>query len=190
MLDRETLQARTDMPSPHTRTPPLTCALKISSTQVRLHSYSQPSCRSMHLIETIGGAFTIPHKSVELDIDIGADAKDWSAIQAGEKLKPVEMELRRIEEITAELVEDMEYLRQREILLRDTNESTNERVKWFALGTMGILVCLGAWQVIYLRAYFRLVALYCCTLGALLIVICADRSISSKLCSLRKSECV
>ena len=94
---------------------------------------------------------------MELDIDIGADAKDWNAIQAGEKLKPVEMELRRIEEVTAEIVKEMEYLREREMSLRDTNESTNERVKWFAIGTMGILVGFGAWQVIYLRAYFRLV---------------------------------
>ncbi|KAF1833688.1 hypothetical protein BDW02DRAFT_371948 [Decorospora gaudefroyi] len=92
---------------------------------------------------------------VELDIDIGADAKDWNAISAGEKLKPVEAELRRIEEVVGEIVTEMDYLRSREQKLRDTNESTNERVKWFALGTMGMLVSLGAWQVVYLRAYFR-----------------------------------
>lgn len=94
-------------------------------------------------------------RHVELDIDIGADAKDWNAIQAGEKLKPVEAELRRIEEVVGEIVTEMDYLRAREQKLRDTNESTNERVKWFALGTMGVLVGLGAWQVVYLRAYFR-----------------------------------
>jgi hypothetical protein len=71
---------------------------------------------------------------VELDIDIGADARDWSAIQAAEKLKPVETELRRIEETVNEIVNEMEYLRLREQKLRDTNESTNERVKWFAFG--------------------------------------------------------
>jgi hypothetical protein len=49
----------------------------------------------------------------------------------------------------------MEYLRHREVKLRDTNESTNERVKWFAIGTMAVLVALGAWQIVYLRAYFR-----------------------------------
>lgn len=54
----------------------------------------------------------------------------------------------------------MEYLRTREQKLRDTNESTNERVKWFAYGTMGMLVGLGAWQVVYLRAYFRYVELF------------------------------
>ncbi|KAI9813638.1 MAG: vesicle coat component [Pycnora praestabilis] len=96
-----------------------------------------------------------PTRHVELDIDIGADARDWSAIQAAEKLKPVETELRRIEEMVGEIVSEMDYLRTREQKLRDTNESTNERVKWFAFGTMGMLVGLGVWQVVYLRAYFR-----------------------------------
>ena len=60
-----------------------------------------------------------------------------------------------MEEVTAEIVKEMDYLREREVKLRDTNESTNERVKWFAIGTMGMLVALGTWQVVYLRAYFR-----------------------------------
>ncbi|KAJ5898941.1 Endoplasmic reticulum vesicle protein 25 [Penicillium taxi] len=96
-----------------------------------------------------------PSREVELDIEIGADARDWSSVQAQEKLKPVETDLRRIEEMVQDIVTEMEYLRAREQRLRDTNESTNERVKWFAFGTMGMLVGLGAWQVVYLRAYFR-----------------------------------
>ncbi|KAE9982107.1 hypothetical protein EG328_011211 [Venturia inaequalis] len=96
-----------------------------------------------------------PSRHIELDIDIGADAKDWSAIAAGEKLKPTEIELRKVEEQVAEIVAEMDYLRTREQKLRDTNESTNTRVKWFATGTMFLLVVLGAWQVIYLRTYFR-----------------------------------
>ena len=104
---------------------------------------------------SIETAVVNPSRHVELDIDIGADAKDWSAIQAGERLKPTEMELRRIEEVMGEVVKEMEYLKEREFKLRDTNESTNERVKWFAILTMFSLVILGAWQVVYLRAYFR-----------------------------------
>ncbi|MCJ1307722.1 Transmembrane emp24 domain-containing protein 10 [Agyrium rufum] len=102
-------------------------------------------------------ALATPYRHVELDIDIGADARDWSALQAAEKLKPVETELRRVEEMVGEIVAEMDYLRTREQKLRDTNESTNERVKWFAWGTMGMLVGLGAWQIVYLRAYFRYV---------------------------------
>lgn len=63
--------------------------------------------------------------------------------------------MRRIEELVAEIVTEMDYLRTREQKLRDTNESTNERVKWFSFCTMAMLVGLGIWQVVYLRAYFR-----------------------------------
>ncbi len=109
----------------------------------------------MELANALSDSRSTPSRHVELDIDIGADAKDWSGIQAAEKLKPVETELRRIEETVDEIVTEMEYLRGREQKLRDTNESTNERVKWFAFGTMGMLIGLGAWQIVYLRAYFR-----------------------------------
>ena len=131
------------------------------------------------LIRFPGRHLSSPSRHVELDIDIGADAKDWSAVQASEKLKPVETELRRIEELVAEIVTEMEYLRGREQKLRDTNESTNNRVKWFAFGTMGMLIALGAWQVIYLRAYFRY-GLAGCSSRALTNGGISGRNISSK----------
>lgn len=94
-------------------------------------------------------------------MDIGADAKDWSAIQATEKLKPVEADLRRMEEMVSEIVSEMDYLRSREQKLRDTNESTNNRVKWFGFCTTFLLIALWVWQVLYLRAYFRFVPPLC-----------------------------
>ncbi len=54
-----------------------------------------------------------------------------------------------------EIVGEMDYLRHREVKLRDTNESTNTRVKWFGFGTTFLLIGLWAWQIMYLRAYFR-----------------------------------
>lgn len=62
-----------------------------------------------------------------------------------------------MEEMVAEIVNEMDYLRTREQKLRDTNESTNNRVKWFGFGTTFLLIGLWVWQVLYLRAYFRLV---------------------------------
>lgn len=92
----------------------------------------------------------------------------------------MEVEMRRIEETVGEIVAEMDYLRSREQKLRDTNESTNERVKYFAFGTMGMLVGLGAWQVVYLRAYFRFVKLFICFSDLLLTASIQGRSISSK----------
>ena len=50
-------------------------------------------------------------------------------------MKPIEVELRRIEDVISEIVRDMDYLKVREQSMRNTNESTNERVKGFAILT-------------------------------------------------------
>ncbi|ODV58527.1 uncharacterized protein ASCRUDRAFT_10121 [Ascoidea rubescens DSM 1968] len=94
-------------------------------------------------------------REIELDIEAGSAARDWNAIQAAEKLKPVELELRRIEELTDEIVDELNYLKVREERLRNTNESTNSRVKNFSFLIIISLISLGIWQVQYLRAYFR-----------------------------------
>lgn len=92
---------------------------------------------------------------VELDIEMGSQARDWNKIQAVEKLKPVEVELRRIEELTDEIVDELQFLKSREERLRDTNESTNKRVKFFSIAIIILLLVLGTWQVSYLRNFFK-----------------------------------
>lgn len=95
-------------------------------------------------------------REIELDIESGAAARDWNAVQAAEKLKPVELELRKAEELTLEIVEELQYLKAREERMRDTNESTNSRVKWFSITVVLSLVGLGVWQIQYLRHYFKI----------------------------------
>ena len=94
-------------------------------------------------------------RSIELDINIGADALDYNAMQKAEKLRPIEVELRRIENLVGEIVTEMEYLRAREQRMRDTNESTNQRVKTFAFLSMFVLMGTGIWQIVYLRNFFK-----------------------------------
>ncbi|KAH3685585.1 hypothetical protein WICPIJ_003447 [Wickerhamomyces pijperi] len=94
-------------------------------------------------------------REIEIDIEAGSAARDWNAIQAAEKLKPVEVELRKIEELSDEIVNELEYLKAREERLRNTNESTNRRVRNFSLVIIFSLVILGAWQVAHLRSYFK-----------------------------------
>ena len=103
------------------------------------------------IAETEGGM----RRHVELDVDIGADALDWSAIQKSEKLAPMEADLRRVEGLMAEVASELDYLRAREAKLRDTNESTNDRVKGFAVLSLAVLVGTGVWQVVYLRRFFQ-----------------------------------
>lgn len=105
--------------------------------------------------ENVGAAHSTAYRDIELNVEIGAQARDWNQVQAAEKLKPTELELRRIEELTDEVQRELEYLKIRETRLRDTNESTNRRVKFFSVGVVISLVSLGLWQTIYLRSYFK-----------------------------------
>ncbi|WVO16976.1 hypothetical protein L204_104662 [Cryptococcus depauperatus] len=94
-------------------------------------------------------------RPVELDVDIGADAIDYNAIANQESLSILEVEMRKLEAVAKGIVEEMGYLQRREMKMRDTNESTNERVKFFSIliicGTIG----LGVWQLVHLRSFFK-----------------------------------
>ncbi|GAA6011896.1 hypothetical protein JCM10207_003422 [Rhodosporidiobolus poonsookiae] len=92
---------------------------------------------------------------IDLDVDIGADAVDYNAIAKQESLSGLEVEMRKLEGVVKEIVDELNYLKRREARLRDTNESTNDRVKSFFWLTFSTLVLLGLWQIIHLRSYFK-----------------------------------
>ncbi|KAI8388879.1 emp24/gp25L/p24 family/GOLD-domain-containing protein [Radiomyces spectabilis] len=94
-------------------------------------------------------------RTIELEFNVGAEALDLKQIASSEKLGPLEIELRRLESIVKSIVGQMDYLKRREERMRDTNESTNERVKWFSLLSLFTLISLGVWQILYLRSFFR-----------------------------------
>ncbi|CAB1339774.1 unnamed protein product [Coregonus sp. 'balchen'] len=72
-----------------------------------------------------------------------------------EKLKPLEVELRRLEDLSESIVNDFAYMKKREEEMRDTNESTNTRVLYFSIFSMCCLIGLATWQVFYLRRFFK-----------------------------------
>ncbi|KAI9100475.1 endoplasmic reticulum vesicle protein 25 [Phlyctochytrium arcticum] len=94
-------------------------------------------------------------REISFHIDTGAEAIDLSEETRKKKLQPVEVELRRLEGIIDEVVKGMEVLKEREMAMRDINETTNSRVKWFNIFAMTLVISTGAWQVLYLRKFFQ-----------------------------------
>jgi len=95
------------------------------------------------------------NRIIDLDVDIGADAVDYNAIAAKESLSGLETEMRKLEGLVKEIVDEMSYLKAREIRFQTTNQSTNIRVQNFALFSFCALVALGIWQIFHLRAFFK-----------------------------------
>ncbi|KAG6827116.1 hypothetical protein H0H93_015856 [Arthromyces matolae] len=102
---------------------------------------------------------------IDLDVDIGADAVDYKPVKHGvtffsaianlESLSGLETEMRKLEGVVKEIVDEMEYLKTREARFSSTNLSTNVRVQNFAWFTLVSLIGLGAWQIFHLRAFFK-----------------------------------
>nr|CAB3267018.1 transmembrane emp24 domain-containing protein 10-like [Phallusia mammillata] len=97
----------------------------------------------------------LPPQDVELQIKRGVEAKNYDDIAKTEKLKPLEVELRRLEDLSESIVNAFAYMKKREEEMRDTNESTNSRVFYFSIFSMLCLIGLATWQVLYLRKFFK-----------------------------------
>lgn len=94
-------------------------------------------------------------QEISLVVKRGVEAKNYENLGEASKLKPVEVELKVLEDLSKSIVEDFSRMRQSEEEMRDTNESTNARVLYFSVFSMCCLLGLATWQVFYLRRYFR-----------------------------------
>ena len=93
--------------------------------------------------------------NVKVNVKRGVEAKSYGDLAKAEKLKPMELELKKLEDIAEAVVSDFAYMKSREKLMRDTNESTNSRVLWFSIFSMVVLLGLALWQVFYLKRFFK-----------------------------------
>ncbi|XP_033217378.1 transmembrane emp24 domain-containing protein bai isoform X2 [Belonocnema kinseyi] len=94
-------------------------------------------------------------QEVSLITKRGIEAKSYEGIGEASKLKPIEVELKKLEDLSEAIVQDFARMRKNEEEMRDTNESTNARVLYFSIFSMFCLLGLATWQVFYLRRYFR-----------------------------------
>ncbi|KAF9513826.1 hypothetical protein BS47DRAFT_1376650 [Hydnum rufescens UP504] len=110
---------------------------------------------SMDLSEALHKSGANYLRVIDLDVDIGADAIDYNAIASQDGLSAMEVEMKKLEGIVKEIVDELGYLKDRETRFQITNASTNERVQKFGLLTLVTLIALGVWQIFHLRAFFR-----------------------------------
>jgi len=94
------------------------------------------------------------NRRVTVDLESGVDTTDFVKIAREEHLSKMEVDALKIQRNLEEVVRDLDYFKKREERHRDTSESTNARVLWFSLGSMGVIACLGVWQLVTLRRFF------------------------------------
>ncbi|XVF00707.1 hypothetical protein REPUB_Repub04eG0024600 [Reevesia pubescens] len=93
--------------------------------------------------------------SVNIDWKTGIAAKDWESVARKEKIEGVELELRKLEGAVEAIHENLLYLKSREAEMRIVSETTNGRVAWFSIMSLGICIAVSGLQVLYLKRFFQ-----------------------------------
>merc|ERR1712188_223081 len=95
---------------------------------------------------------TLTPKTVVMDIKVGKQMEQPGDNFVEDQLTPAIMQLADgISSIAAE----EKYMRQREMVHRDTAESTNSRVLWWSILETVSLVAMSSFQIFYLRRSFE-----------------------------------
>eukprot|EP01125_Pyxidicula_operculata_P003357 TRINITY_DN13_c0_g2_i1.p1 TRINITY_DN13_c0_g2~~TRINITY_DN13_c0_g2_i1.p1 ORF type:complete len:207 (+),score=47.04 TRINITY_DN13_c0_g2_i1:33-653(+) len=101
---------------------------------------------------------TVTPKQIELNVDLGSNSEenfeDGNAA-SDEEMSPLQSGVLQLSDVITTIQHDVNYLKMREHAHRSTNESTNERVLWWSIFEISILLAMSVWQVWYFRNFFE-----------------------------------
>ncbi|KAL9641454.1 hypothetical protein ABK040_013379 [Willaertia magna] len=93
-------------------------------------------------------------RRITFDVLTGTDTFDYEQLARKEHLKPIEVNLRMMEDIVHNIYAEYVYFREREGEMRQTTESTNNRITYLGIFFLLFMASFAAGQVYYLRSYF------------------------------------
>lgn len=96
-----------------------------------------------------------PGASISLDWRTGIAAKDWASVARKEKIEGVELELLKLEGAVQAIHDNLIYLKNRESEMREVSESTNSKVAWLSIMSLGVCVLVSVLQLWHLKRYFQ-----------------------------------
>ncbi|OAF68473.1 Endoplasmic reticulum vesicle protein 25 [Intoshia linei] len=98
---------------------------------------------------------TLQKRTVFLDIKFGSEAKDYKEMAELEKLKPLDVKLKMVQDLSKEIVKNFDELAVQERKMNQTNESTHSRILYLSIFSIVCVIGLAVWQAMYLKKYFR-----------------------------------
>jgi len=98
---------------------------------------------------------TVTIKQVELKVVVKNPVTVKKDIASEDELPPLINSLKKLENYMAILQDDYDYLKMREHAHRNTNESTHDRVVYWSIFEIFILMLMSVCQIIFLRRFFQ-----------------------------------
>eukprot|EP01091_Cochliopodium_minus_P016550 TRINITY_DN6245_c0_g1_i1.p1 TRINITY_DN6245_c0_g1~~TRINITY_DN6245_c0_g1_i1.p1 ORF type:complete len:208 (+),score=54.94 TRINITY_DN6245_c0_g1_i1:31-654(+) len=92
---------------------------------------------------------------MSFQLNTGVDAKDYSAVAKKEHLKPIEVEMKKAEDMIKEILNSLTEWQVREEAHRDTSETANETIVNWSIFTLILIVGLGLYQTWSLKRFLK-----------------------------------
>jgi hypothetical protein len=93
-------------------------------------------------------------REIKFELLAGQESVDYAQVARKQHLKPVEINLRIMEDAVKQIHMEYHYFKAREAEMRTTNESNNSRAMWITILNMGIFLGFASWQVLHLKKFF------------------------------------
>jgi len=109
--------------------------------------------------ELIGGTipvrvfFHVDFKSRDAEGEGAAALENFRKVGKND-LPSLETHLKSAEVSMAEIIKEIEFAKEQEILLKAANDMTTSRIQWFGILSIAILFLTSLWQLVYLRSFF------------------------------------
>lgn len=92
---------------------------------------------------------------IHLDIRVGEGSNDYSEIASKDKLTQLQLRVRQLLDQVQQISKEQTYQKAREERFRQTSDSTNQRVLWWAIAQTIILFVMGFGQMHHLKSFFE-----------------------------------
>ncbi|KAG2392685.1 hypothetical protein C9374_011410 [Naegleria lovaniensis] len=93
-------------------------------------------------------------RRITFDVLTGTDTYDYEQLARKEHLKPIEVNLRMMEDIVHSIYAEYVYFREREGAMRRTTETINQRITYLGVFFFVFMAAFAFGQLYYLRSYF------------------------------------
>lgn len=92
---------------------------------------------------------------MKLKFTTGAEAQQASGGARKKNLKPLEVQVKHLEEVISGIRQDEVWMAAKQEKMRKINDSTASRVLWFNILSLIVLVGAHVVKIWYLRRYFK-----------------------------------
>lgn len=94
-------------------------------------------------------------KKIDFEFLSGVSAKDYSDIAKKSNLKPIELNLQKLEDMVSYLIHELSTIMAHEESTLALNDALSNKIILFSMITLGAMIFIGVVETLYIQKYLK-----------------------------------